>query len=120
MYILKNAGRNIIRNKGRNILMGVIILAIIATSAVALIIHNTSNGIIDDYRERFGSEVRITPDMERLRDEAMGAMGGGGFRRGAMTAPIIPPEQLIEFSRSPYLRETVFTATISVHNSPDI
>ena len=123
-YILQNAAKNLSRNKGRNILMGVIILAVIAASAVALIINNTANGIIDEYRERFGSEVRITPNMERIRDEAMRAMGGGGIGgmlrggvnlRGAV--PQIPPEQLIEFSKSQYLRETVFTASVGVHNS---
>ena len=47
MYILQNAAKNIGRNKGRNILIGVIILVIIATSAIALIINNTANGIIN-------------------------------------------------------------------------
>ena len=131
MYILQNAGKNILRNKGRNILMGVIILAIIATSAVALIINNTSNAIIDDYRERFASEVRIVPDLERVRDEAMRAMqegggiggmmrGGGAAMRNLMAVPQIMPEQYIAFSHSQYIRETIFTASVSVHNSDDI
>jgi len=126
MYILQNAAKNLFRNKGRNILMGVIILAIIATSAVALIINNTANGIIDDYKERFGAEVRITPDMERIREEATrnmggGMMGGGGANlRSMMASAQIPPEQYILFSQSQYLRETMFTATVGVHNSDDI
>ena len=125
MYIIQNASKNIGRNKGRNILMGVIIFAIIATSAIALIINNTANGIIDDYRERFGSEVRINPDFERIREEAMRAIGDGGIggmMRGGrgnfrLAAPAIPPEQLIAFSNSQYLRETVFEASVGVHGA---
>ena len=71
MYILQNAWKNIGRNKGRNILMAVIILAIIATSGVALIINSTASGIIDNYRQRFGSEVTISPNIEMLRPETV-------------------------------------------------
>ena len=69
MYIFKNAIKNIYRNKGRNILIGTIILGIIVSTVVAFSINTTTDGIIKDYKERFGSEVTIAPDMEKLMEQ---------------------------------------------------
>ena len=65
MYIIKNAIKNISRNKGRNILTAVIIFAIILTTAVSIIINTTTKTIIEDYKSRFGSEVNITFDTSK-------------------------------------------------------
>lgn len=120
MYILHNAGKNISRNKGRNILMGIIILVIIATSAVALIINNTAGGIIDNYKERFSSEVSITPNMEKIQQEAMqNAQNDGGGQIMKIQRPEIPPEQYVLFGESEYLKEARYTSAVGV-NSEDI
>lgn len=74
MYIITNALKNLIRNKGRNTIAGIIILAIIVTTAVSMIINTTAEGIIDDYKTRFGSSVNIYPDMEKM--QANGVMEG--------------------------------------------
>lgn len=116
MYILQNAGKNIGRNKGRNILMGFIILAIIATSAVALIINNTATGIIDNYKERFSSEVSISPNMQKIQEEAQRNSTGGMMR---IQRPEIPPEQYVAFGDSTYLKEAQYTSSVGV-NSADI
>lgn len=99
MYVLKNALKNIVRNKGRNILLALVILAIIATTAIALIINNTASGIIDDYKSRFGSEVNVAPSVEKLM--ALGQQGK------EMTA--IPPELYLSFGESQYLKEVTFS-----------
>ena len=62
MYIIKNAIKNIGRNKGRNILTAIIIFAIILTTAISIIINTTTSAIIEDYKSRFGSEVHIEFD----------------------------------------------------------
>ena len=122
MYILQNAGKNIVRNKGRNILMGFIILAIIATSAVALIINNTATGIIDNYKDRFSSEVSIVPNHQKIQEDAMrnaqSSSGGGQFFR--MMIPQIPPEQYILFGDSDYLSEAKYTSSVGILNSGGI
>ena len=86
MYIYKNALKNIKRNIGRNILIAVIIFVIIVTTVVALTINNTSSAVIEDYRNRFGSEVRITADIQGMVGNmgGMGRMFGGGFDRNAL------------------------------------
>ena len=104
MYILQNALKNAARNRGRNILIGAIIFAIIATTVVTLIINNTTSGIIDDYKNRFGSQVKISTDVEKWRAS------------GAQTAefPQITPQQSIEFANSEYIREYIMQIMIGV------
>ena len=65
MYILNNALKNLFRNKGRNILLAIIMIAILSCTAVAIIINNTSDGIIEDYKNKFGSEVFIQANQKK-------------------------------------------------------
>lgn len=95
MYILRNAIMNLGRNKGRNILMGVIVLAIIAATAVSLVIHSTTGGIIREYKGRFGAKVSIVPDMDKLM------ANGGQIER-------VTYEQYLEFGKSQYLKDSYF------------
>ena len=111
MFILQNAFRNIMRNRGRNILIGAITLVLIITSVVTLMINNTTSGIIDDYKARFGAEVSLVPNMERMREESTATSTGGAMR---MTRPVIPSEQYVEFGESEYLQESLYTAKIGV------
>jgi len=122
MYILQNAGKNIGRNKGRNILMGIIILAIIATSAVALIINNTATGIIDNYKNRFSSEVSLVPNHQKIQEEAMknAQSSGGGGQMFRMMVPQIPPDQYISFGDSDYLSYSKYTSSVGVFNGGGI
>ena len=104
MYILQNALKNVARNRGRNVLMGAIIFAIIATTVVTLIINNTTSGIIDDYRNRFGSQVKISVDVEAWR--ASGAQAAG--------FPQITPQQSIDFANSAFIKEYIMQIMIGV------
>ncbi|MCL2409350.1 MAG: FtsX-like permease family protein [Oscillospiraceae bacterium] len=104
MYILRNALKNLARNKGRNILVGLVLIAIIAAAVVGLVINNTASAVINDYRARFGSRVSITPDMDALR--ARHGVPPGGFITAAV---IIPSEQVLAFAQSQYLMGYVMT-----------
>ncbi|AOT71995.1 ABC transporter permease [Geosporobacter ferrireducens] len=112
MYIVENAFRNILRNRGRNILIGAIIFVIIIASVVALMISNTASGIIDDYKSRFGAEVILSANMDRLREEAMKNSNGGRMR---IAPPVIPAEQYVEFGNSEYLYDAVYTASTAIN-----
>jgi len=122
MYILKNAWKNLIRNKGRNILLGVIILAIIATSSVALIINNTAGGIIDNYKQRFSSEVTLSPNMQKLQENAMAntSSSDGMSQMMRIQMPEISAEQYLYFGDSDYLDSAQYDVSVSLHNSDDI
>ena len=114
MYIVKNALENLLRNKGRNILITAIIFVIIATTVVALIIHNTSNAVIEDYKTRFSSQVSITPDMEKIREQAMQNSTGG---RVSMRVPTISPELLLSFTQSDALQRSEAYGSLSANSS---
>lgn len=101
MFVIKNALKNLVRNKGRNILLAVIILAMITASVVGLAINNTANAIINDYKARFSSQVVISLD----RDAVM---------NGATMEPITA-EMYLEFGKSEYLSHSVYTATVYVN-----
>lgn len=108
MYIFKNALQNLLRNRGRNLMIAIIIFVMIASAVTALMINNTSGGVIDDYKSRFGSEVSLTPDMQKLQEEAQANSTNGLVR---IQRPVIAPEDLIAFGESEYLKEAVFTAS---------
>lgn len=100
MYILQNAVKNLFRNRGRNILMCVIVFAIITGAVIALCINNTSKGIIDEYKERFGSEVFLSPDIEKFMST----------RDGAKTS-LLTVDQYMDFADSEYIKEFYMTVT---------
>ena len=102
MYIIKNALENLVTNKGRNILISASIFAIVVTTVVALIINNTASAVIEDYRDRFSSEVSITPNFEKVREEAMQDSSNG---RVTMRIPSISPELLLSFTESDALQK---------------
>ena len=108
MYILKNAAKNLLRNKGRNIIIAVIILAMLTATAVSMIITTTTATIIEDYKSRFGSEVYIQTDVEKFKEMSQG--------NGEMTVvPDITDEQKLAFAESEYLKETHFTVTFPAY-----
>ena len=109
MYIFANALKNVVRNRGRNILLAAIIFAIIVTTVVALMINNTTSGIIDDYKTRFGSQVNISPDIEKFRASA--GMPSAG---GSMKLPSVTAQQSIDFADSDYIKEYVMQIMIGV------
>ena len=104
MYILQNALKNVLRNKGRNILLAAIIFTIIATTVVTLIINNTTSGIINDYKTRFGSQVSISVDFNKWKASGTGSSG----------LPQITPTQSLNFANSEYIKEYVMQILIGV------
>ncbi|MEG0307301.1 MAG: ABC transporter permease [Clostridium sp.] len=110
MYIFKNAMKNIWINKGRNTLIGIIILGIIASTVVAFSINTTTDEIIKDYKNRFGSEVSITPDMEKIMSQNKEEGQGGFMSMGPVEQ--IKPKEYFDFAESEYLKESIFSSDI--------
>ena len=76
MYILKNSVVSIFRNKGRNILIGIIILVIAASSTVTLAIRNTSNRLVKNYEESHDIIASISFDRRGMMENFKGGEGG--------------------------------------------
>ena len=108
MYIFQNALQNIGRNKGRNILMAAIIFTIITTTVVALMITNTSDRIIDEYKGQFGIEVTIERNTQTFIDMR---------QRGEASLGItITNEQYIAFAQSDLLQRSVIMNSVMVYS----
>jgi len=108
MYIIQNALKNVVRNKGRNILLAAIIFAIIATTVVTLMITNTSDRIIDEYRGQFGIEVTIERNTQTFVDMR---------QRGEASMGItITNEQYIAFAQSDLLQRSVIMNSAMVYS----
>ena len=106
MYIFKNALSNVKQNKGRNILVGMIILILIVSTTVSIVINNTTKGIIEDYKSRFGSEVSIDIDMNKLDfSSSEGIM--------EFEIPNITTKQYVDFANSEYLKSYSLTSTMA-------
>lgn len=66
MYILKNAFRNIVRNKGRNILIGIVITVIACSCAITLAIRQSATNIVESYKNKYQIEASIGMNRESL------------------------------------------------------
>ena len=66
MYILKNAFRNVYRNKGRTILTAIIIIAIAFSSCVALSIRQAAQTAREDVLEGLSITAQISLDRTAM------------------------------------------------------
>ncbi len=83
MYIIKNACKNIIRNKGRNILMIIIAIVIALSACVSLSIREAARKA----KEETVASMTVTAQLTFDRSKVMSQMRGdgensGGFDRG--------------------------------------
>lgn len=98
MYILKNAVKNLFRNKGRNVIIALIILAMLTFTAISMIINSATDTVIKNYKEQFGSEIYLTYDEEKIRElEQSGQL---------VDIPELTDDLKIQLSESEYLKET--------------
>lgn len=67
MYLVKNAIRNVVRNKGRNILIGIIILIITTCTCIGLSINKAASNLVDTYKNTNPLEISFSLDMSNLR-----------------------------------------------------
>lgn len=104
MYILKNALKNLRRNKGRNILLGIIMVAILSCTAISIIINTTANGIIEDYKNKFGSEVFIQANQEKQNEK----INKGNFDEKDF---IIPNNVYEELAKSEHIKEAIMSSS---------
>ena len=120
MYILKNAWKNITRNKGRNILIGIIIIVISAACAVTLAIRSSANSIVKAYETKNPITASISMDRKNLMQ---GLMGDNKSQEDMINEfneiEGLTEEQIITFGTSDYLSSYYYTYSLGV-NAKDI
>ena len=68
MYIIKNAFKNITRNKGKNILICTIITVITICSCIGLSIYKAGKNLVNNYVKTNPWEISFSIDMQKLRN----------------------------------------------------
>lgn len=99
MYILKNAIKNLYRNKGRNIIIAIIMLSMLSFTAISMIINTTTDRVINDYKDQFGSEIYLQYDETKIEEEQK----NGNW----VDIPEISDDVKIALADSTYLKETM-------------
>lgn len=70
MYIIKNAGRNLLRAKGRSVLIGLIVCIIAFSSCIALIIMESAESTAKDGLSNLNITATIGVDRQKLMSDA--------------------------------------------------
>lgn len=121
MLVIINALKSISRSKGRNILIGIIVLAIAASSCVALAIRNAAREA-----EAAGLElVSITGTISVNRQMMMSSLQGGTFEggipdMGSMRETMsryqdLSLAELLSYAQSEYVKDFYYSSSISLN-----
>ena len=125
VYIFKNAWKNITRNKGRNILIGIIIVVIAASTSITLAISNTSSKLINSYKESQQIEATISVNRENMRGQMRPGEGSSesfedikekmssNFRE----ASNISEDDIKKYGDSKYVTDYYYTVSTGVNSS---
>lgn len=105
IFIIKNALKNIVRNKARYIIVSTIIIIMIMTAVISSMIHFTTSSVINNYSKRFGVSIYFTPDLKKVINLPT-------TNDGTIIIPVVSTNQLIDFSNSDYLKTTLFTGSL--------
>lgn len=116
MYFVKNALKSISRSKGRNVLIGIIILVIAASSCVALSIRNSANEIVNNQRESFDITATLGVDRNALRNDLQSS-GGTDIRTLMDSIPALTVDQLKNFANSQYVKSLTYSMNTSMNSS---
>jgi len=118
MFILRNALKNLLRNRGRYILVSVILLIVMTATTISLSVSTISNQMIANYKDSFGVETSIMVDWEYAKAHAttttkQNADGSFSGNTGDATFDpgTIPLEQYVAFADSKLVKSTAFNVT---------
>lgn len=118
MYILKNAVTSIIRNKGRNLLIGIIIFAISATTAISLSINNSSNKLIKSYKEKYEIEATFGINRENMMKDFNPEEKESSrekMQESFNSISNISIEDINKYGKSNYIKDYYYTMTVGIN-----
>ncbi len=125
MLVLINAMKSIVRSKGRNILIGIIVLAIAASSCVALAIRNAANEAETAGVDSINITGTISVDREKLMASAQNAADsteGGRPDMDSMREMMSQYQdlsllELQAYSESDYVKNFYYSASVSLNTT---
>ena len=121
MYILKNAFRNVYRNKGRTILTAIIIIAIAFSSCVALSIRQAAQTAREDVLEGLSITAQISLDrtammQQNASDDTESSDSKENFAK-KMGEASLSVEDMQTYAKAESVKDFYYTLTSSVNAS---
>lgn len=113
MYIIKNALSNIWSSKGRNILIGVIVLVIAASSCVALSVKESASKAETDGLKNLTITGTISYDREKLMKQAQSS--GGDVRTMMQSIKELTIDDMLKYAKSSYVKEFRYSVSTTVN-----
>ncbi len=111
MYVIKNALRNIKRGRVRTILTLVLILAITASTCVALSIRNSANDAKEQAYEGMSVTATIGIDRESMMEQQTEDMAG----MMDMMRQYMPEEELLVYAEADSVSDFYYSKAISLN-----
>lgn len=120
MLIFINAFKSIIRSAGRNILIGIIVITIAASSSVALAIRSAA----DQAKESGLSSQSISGTISLNREKLMESVQSGSDKaemRGMMQGYSgLSLDEMLTYADSDYVKDFYYTASISLDATGEV
>ena len=125
MYILKNAFRNVYRNKGRTVLTAIIIIAIAFSSCVALSIRQAAQTAREDVLEGLSITAQISLDRTAMMKQKSADDADSGSESSdnkesfakKMGASSLSVEDMQTYAGADSVKDFYYTLTSSVNGS---
>ena len=116
MYIVKNAVRNIVRSKGRNVLIGIIVFILMASSCIALSIRQAANTA----KEKSLESMKITASISFDRASALSQSAQKGSDRDDMVKQMqsfkdseLSIDEMLKYSEAASVKSFYYSTSVS-------
>ena len=124
MYIFKNALKNISRSLGRNILIGIIVTVIAASSCVALSIRKSSEDARETNMESLSIVAHINVDrayvMEQMQNSGVDMTDRSAMQEILKSAQGMTVEEMQEYAESQYVKDFYYTNMVVLNGNDDL
>ena len=124
MYIFKNAFRNIARSMGRNILIGIIVTVIAASSCVALSIRKSSEDARETNMKNLTITAHINVDrayvMEEIQNSGVDMSDRSAMQEVLKSASGLTIDEMQEYAESELIDDFYYENMIIVDGNDDL
>ena len=124
MYIFKNAFKNISRSLGRNILIGIIVTVIAASSCVALSIRKSSENARQSNMENLNITAHINVDrayvMETIQNSGVDMSDRSAMQEVLKEASGLSLDQMQEYAGTEYVDNFYYTNMLILNGNDDL
>ena len=124
MYIFKNAFKNISRSMGRNILIGIIVTVIAASSCVALSIRKSSENARETNMKNLNITAHINVDrayvMETIQNSGVDMTDRAAMQEVLKDASGLSLDEMNEYAESQYVDSFYYTNMLILNGDENI